>query len=205
MKKTISVRVSAALVLAVGFFTATFPASGQSVLIEINQSDASAVQFIATVNGSLVNDSSQYNLFGVDLISYFTASMVSGSAAVTGNLIPAGTSAVYSQWHADNLTASGNVDLNLYNNSSPQLQIFTTSSPAFTGTATINLASLLADLPTTGSIGDIYSGDIRSPGKVIGQWVVVPEPPVKAQLALGATVFAGLALVRRSRRVAACR
>jgi MYXO-CTERM domain-containing protein len=35
--------------------------------------------------------------------------------------------------------------------------------------------------------------------------VVVPEPSVEAQLALGAMVLAGLALVRRSRRMSASR
>jgi hypothetical protein len=164
------------------------------------------VQFIATVNGSIVADSSQYNLYGVDLITYFTASIASGSATTTGNLIPAGTTAAYTQWHADNLNATGNESLNLYTSSGiPQLQAFTVANPAFTGTAIIDLSTLLADLPTTGMSGNIYSGDVLSSGRVIGQWVVVPEPSVKAQLAFGAIVFAGLALFRRARRVAARR
>jgi MYXO-CTERM domain-containing protein len=37
---------------------------------------------------------------------------------------------------------------------------------------------------------------------LIGRWTVVPEPSVEVQLALGAVVLAGLAFVRRSRRVA---
>jgi hypothetical protein len=97
------------------------------------------------------------------------------------------------------------VDLNLYVTVSPQLQTFSPSSPAFTGTAIIDLSSLLAYLPPTGTSGNIYSGNISSPGALIGTWVVVPEPPAVAQLALGAVVFAGLALVRRARRVAARR
>jgi MYXO-CTERM domain-containing protein len=98
------------------------------------------------------------------------------------------------------------VDLNLYTTSTAQLQAFSTSSPAFTGTAIINLSSFLASLPITGASGNIYSGDAHSPGgALIGRWTVVPEPSVEAQLALGAMVFAGLALVRRSRRVAARR
>lgn len=192
-------------VLVAGFFAATFPAAGQSILIDINQSSPSAVQFTATVNGSLVNDASQLNLFGVDLISYFTTSVVGGSVA-TGTLTPAGTTAAYDQWFSDNLLNGLNsVDLNLFVTGSPQVQNFTTSSPAFTGMATINLSSLLADLPATGASGPIYSGYSRSPGTVIGEWVVVPEPSAMAQLALGAMVFAGLALVRRTRRVTARR
>ena len=193
-----------ALVLAAGLSLAAFPAAGQSILIDINQTDPSAVQFIATVNGAVVADSSQYNLYGVDLITYFTTSVASGSAVTTGNLIPAGTIGAYTQWHADNLNATGNESLNLYTSSGiPQLQAFTIANPAFTGTAIIDLSSLLADLPTTGMSGNIYSGDVLSSGQVIGQWVVVPEPSVKAQFAFGAIVLAGLAFVRRARRVAA--
>jgi hypothetical protein len=205
MKKTTLSSCSSVLVLAAGLFAATFPAAGQSILININQANPSAVQFTATTNAPLANDSSQYNLFGVDLLNYFTAAQSVGGA-VSGTLIPAGTTTAYNQWFPDNLHVASSVDLNLYVTTVSQLQTFSTSSPAFTGTATINLNSLLASLPATGASGNIYAGDARSPGGVlIGRWVVVPEPSVEAQLALGAMVFAGLALVRRSRRLAARR
>jgi hypothetical protein len=191
------------MVLAVGLFAATLPAAGQAILININEANPSAVQFTATVANSGTNDSSQYNTFGVDLINYFTASTAAGGA-VTGNLIPAGTSVAYNTWFPDNLHFGNNVDLNLYNGNTVQLQTFSTSSPAFTGTATINLAGY--NLPATGASGLIFPGDARSPDvQFIGRWTVVPEPPVTAQLALGAMVLAGLAFVRRARRVAATR
>jgi hypothetical protein len=191
--------------LAAGLFAATFPAAGQSILININQANSSAVQFIATVTVPLANDSSQFNLFGVDLLNYFTSAQSVGGA-VAGTLIPAGTTFAYSQWLPDNLHVASSVDLNLYSTSTAQLQAFSSSSPAFTGTAIINLSSFLANLPSTGASGNIYAGDAHSPaGALIGRWTVVPEPSVEAQLALGAMVFAGLALVRRSRRVAARR
>jgi len=64
------------------------------------------------------------------------------------------------------------------------------------------LSAFLANLPPTGASGTISSGDILAPGALIGRWVVVPEPSVKAQLVLGAMAFAGLALIRRSRHTA---
>jgi len=203
MKKINLSSCSSALVLAAGLFAATLPAAGQSILLNINEANPSAVQFTATVNHSFVNDSSQYNTFGVDLINYFTASTTAGGS-VTGTLTPAGTSAAYNTWFPDNLHFGNNVDLNLFNGSTVQQQTFTTSSPAFTGTAIINLSGY--NLPATGANGNIYSGDARSPGGVIiGTWTVVPEPPVTAQFALGAMVLAGLAFVRRARRVVASR
>jgi hypothetical protein len=206
MKKISLSSCSSALVLAAGLFAATFPAAGQSILININEANPSAVQFIATVTVPLVNDSSQNNFFGVDLLSYFTVAPAAVAGVATGTLVPAGTTTAYNQWFPDNLHVANNVDLNLYATTTSQTQTFSTSSPAFTGTAIINLSALFANLPITGASGNIYSGDAHSPaGVLIGRWVVVPEPSVEAQLALGAMVFAGLALVRRARRVAARR
>jgi MYXO-CTERM domain-containing protein len=205
MKKGTVRSCSAAMVLAAGLFAATLPAAGQSILININQTDPSAVTFTTTSANSFVNNSSAYNLYGADLIGYFTAAPVIVAGTVTGTLTPAGTTTAYTTWIPDNLYALSALDLNLYTTSNPQLQNFSTSSPAFAGTAIINLSALLASLPSTGATGNIYSGNISSPGALIGTWVVVPEPSVEAQLAFGAMVLAGLAFVRRSRRAAACR
>ena len=204
MKKINSSSWLAALVLATGLFAATFPAAGQSILINIYEGNPAAVLFVATTNNPTPDDSSQYNLFGVDIVNYFTAPASTGGA-VTGTLIPAGTTNAYNGWFPDNLNTATSVDLNLYVTSTSQLQIFTNRSRAFTGTATIDLSGLLAQLPAKGATGFIFSGDARSPGVLLGRWVVVPEPPVAAQVAMGAVVLAGLALVRRTRRAAARR
>ena len=186
-----------ALALGVGLFAAAFPAAGQSILININQDNISAVTFTATVNDSFAA-SSVNNFFGVDLISYFTSPPAAVAGTTTGTLIPTGTATAYDSWFPDNLNnGTTNVDLNMYVTTTSQTQAFSTSSPAFTGTAVINLSALLADLPVTGTHGNIYSGDIRSPGVLIGTWTVVPEPSSVALLALGS--FAGLILVRRKR------
>lgn len=203
MKKIYLSSCSSALVLAAGLFAATFPAVGQSVLIDINQVNPSAVTFTTSGLTSFAT-SSVLNTFGVDLVSYFTAApTVVASAITTPGLTPAGTATPYTTWIPDNQTIASFLDLNLYNTSNPATQTFVAGNPAFNGTATVNLSSLLADLPITGAQGNIYSGNINSPGVLIGKWVVVPEPSVEAQLALGAMVIAGLALVRRVRRVAA--
>jgi hypothetical protein len=204
MKKSSSSLYSSALVLAAGFWAATFPAAGQSILINIYEGNPAAVRFVATGTFPIPNDNSQYNSFGVDLVNYFIAA-ISGGGAVTGTLTPAGTTTAYNAWFADNLHAVNNVDLNLYVTTTAQLQNFQNTKVAFTGTATIDLSSFLAELPSTGTSGFISSGDARSPGILLGSWTVVPEPPVEAQMAVGALVVAGLALFRRARRESARR
>ena len=122
------------MVLAAGLLATTFPAAGQSILININEANPAAVLFTTTGANAAAN-SSVNNFFGVDLISYFTAQPATVAGVVTGTLVPAGTTNAYNAWFPDNLTTVNNVDLNLYVNSAAQLQTFTTSSPAFAGTA----------------------------------------------------------------------
>ena len=200
MKKGAFKLFGVAVGIAAVAFATVLSASAQSILINIDSYTPSAVTFTATGNFATANDSTELNLFGVDLVSYFTASIPTSGSSITGTLIPAGTTAAYNNWFTDNyLNGANNVDVNLFTSGNIQLQQFTTSSAAFTGVATVNLSSFLAELPTTGTTGFIYSGYSRSPGNIIGMWQVVPEPSSLAQLVLGGISLAGM-LVWRSRR-----
>jgi len=139
----------------------------------------------------------------VDLAGYFTSAVGTTGSPISGTLTPAGTTAAYNNWFTDDLSTS-NVDVNLYVNSSVQLQNFSTSSPAFSGSATIDLSSFLAELPATGTIGPIYSGYSRDAGVVIGYWQVVPEPSSLAQLVLSGLALSGI-LAWRTRRSSSLR
>jgi hypothetical protein len=208
MKKIIFRSCSSALVVAAGLLAAAFPAAGQSVLLTINQQNLSAVTITASSATSFAN-SIKSELDGVDIVNYFVSAPTNGGL-VTGNLDPSGSGTIaYNKWFPDNLNATGgaNLDMNLFVTNSAANQSFNTGTTAFTGVGTVNLsaASLIGKLPGTGATGNIYSGNILSPGVLIGTWVVVPEPSVKAQLALGATLLVGLVLFRRVRRAGASR
>jgi len=182
-----------------GLLVGVLSARAQSILITINQYHPDAVTFTTTGNPAIVNDSSEFNLFGVDLVGYFTSGVTVAGSGISGDLTPAGTTAPFNNWFTDNYLTTSNEDVNLYVNNSVQLQSFSTTLPAFTGSATINLATFLADLPATGSSGPIYSGYSRNPGVQIGTWIVVPEPSSLAQLGLGGLALVGI-MAWRGRR-----
>ncbi len=151
------------------------------VLLIINDSDPSNVTITATGAFAFTNDSSTNENEGVDLLEFFTAPVAilpPGSPASPG-LSPTGDGP-YTQWQADDYSGSL-VDLNISTDTSgPETQTFTTTSPAFTGSATLDLSSFSADLPSLGSSGLIVSGNSNNNGDIIGDWEVedvpVPEP-----------------------------
>ena len=218
MKKNIQNSCLPALVLAAGFFATTFPASGvQLPLLNIDESNPSAVVITGTGFNATGTDGSTTANFGVDLVNFFTAPVSIGAQAAAGgsSLQPATGGNVYDRYNSDTYQASGGalLDLNLFS-SGASAQTFTSGSQAFnTGTEVIDLSAFLAALPTViNTSGWIYAGNSAGQGNgtPIGRWNVtaaapVPEPPALAQLALGAMAFAGLAFVRRARRVAASR
>ena len=199
MKKGTLSSIILALTLVTGLVMATLPVAGQSILITIDQYHPNAVTFTATGNFATADDSSQLELFGVDLTGYFSGVPDSGGA-LPGSLTPAGTSSPFDSWAGDDYFGAGtNVDLNFYSSTSSDTETFSTSSSAFTGTTTIDLSSFLAQLPVTGTMGEIYSGYSRNPGVPIGMWEVVPEPSSLAQLILGGFALSGI-LAWRTRR-----
>lgn len=91
------------------------------------------------------------------------------------------------------VSGSQEVDLNI-SGSGFSTNNFSTSLPAFAGSATVDFSGLAAYL-VPGSTGDILAGDAFYNTVVIGQWQIIPEPNAVA-LTLVPTV---LGLLRRRR------
>jgi hypothetical protein len=208
MKNRIKKPCLSALVLTAGLFAAAFPAAGQGIILTIDESSPSLITITGTGNNAIQTDGTTLANAGVDLMNFFTAAVPVGTTPGSGSsLQPVNGGIVYEFWKSDTYQGAALQDLNLFS-ATPVSQTFTSGSPAFIGTATIDLSAYSAYLPTTvGDFGFIYAGNSSGPGNgsPIGIWqvVAVPEPSAIALLALGAMAFAGLTIVGRTRRVAA--
>jgi hypothetical protein len=146
------------------------PAYG-NVLLTIDISNPGFVVISSTGAVPLVNDSSADSFNGVTLLGLFTQAL-SLDATLSGNLVPAGGIAPLDLM-GNGYGSVTDFDLNLYNdNASNDPLIFSTSAPAFTGSATTT--ALTVGFNPSGNIivGDTISGS----GEVIGTWAVIPEP-----------------------------
>lgn len=162
-----------------------------AVLLEVDISTPSAVVVRFTGGLSSTSSTNIDNFHGI-LLKGITAEPTAASGAITAaSLTATGGNNPFDEWW---LPAGGNVfDLNLYfnNKGAATFQVFVENSPAFTGTATLNMQDVV--LPAIGHSGNIFVGDDSVIGPVIGSYVVVPEPTSGALLLLAV----GLLLTRR--------
>jgi hypothetical protein len=187
-------------------------ASPYNFLLTINDADPSAVIFTATGHNASVDDSSTEGRIGAELLGFFSQTQYNLYNAFPPNsaLFGSGMTLSYNCIASDNYSTEGGdyLDLGFFvNDENPaanDLQTFSTTSPAFSGSWTINLAGFEVDasaLPADGSRGQIMSGFSGQPGNVIGAWEVVntvPEPSAASFLLFGSA--AGFAFWRRRAR-----
>lgn len=199
--------------LSVAFWATSIRSGSAQVLLTINDSNPSAVVITATGANAGANCSTNIANEGVDLLQFFQLNefnMTFGQnlpGTLTGGNIGVNFNDVYSD---DQSTGGGTsyLDMELYVdlNSAGQgnTETFSTTQPAFSGTWTIDLASLgitSAALPTAGSEGSIISGYFAKPGAVIGQWQVAPVPePGATSLAMAGFAVTGIWMFRQRRK-----
>lgn len=172
--------------------------SQAAVLIQVDISNPNAVTFTATSATPLVDDNTVSMFDGFYLQSFlqnadndFDIDVLSPSSFALGT-------------NPDELyyafTTLGLASLNIYGGDSELAQVFTTSTPAFTGSFTITFPFVAGSLPTVGTIGDIRVGYSSGEGAVIGQWevVAVPEPTTWALIGVAGVIVA-ISMQRRMR------
>lgn len=192
MKKNLLVL---ALVAGLVSFVETTKAAVPNYLLTINVSDPYAVTITATGNFASVGATDISSDSGVTLLSFFRSSLSAYSIPFSGNLAANGMSGFYDNATLDNYSGS-NIDLNLYS-ATRSSQNFTTSDPAFTGSATLDLHVYNYSLPTIGTTGNILDGSTGGYNGVIGVYQVVPEPSTYALLGLG--TIGMLMMIRRKK------
>jgi PEP-CTERM motif len=186
------------LAMALGFST---NAVGQ--ILYIDDSNPAAVRIYSSGGDATASNSTTVAEDGADLLGFFPTSAAGGGnyMGASGNLTAPGDLA-YNEEHPDDQSVgttniqsiSGSfLDLTLFLTASDgdtTPQNFTTGSPAFTGTMTMDLSAYAGDLPTPGSTGTVIAGWSGGEiGGAIGEWEVVPEPSTYAM------VLAGLGLL----------
>jgi len=184
----------AALAVVAMAFTAR---SMGDVLLEINDSNPNAVTITATGNFSSINATGISDGHGVDLLEFFTSVAPRGGFDYSGSLAPNSVPESYDTLYVnDDSGTPSDADIFNYNGAGYYAQNFSTTAPAFTGTATVDFSSVASLLPPGGDSGNILDGNSVSSEGVIGTWYVVPEPSTYALLFIALCVLALLSTCR---------
>ena len=182
-------------------------------LLIIDDSNPSAVTFTATDYNPFRSDSSHYFTDGIDLENFFSDNSLGQDNFNTSGTLTTFLDGTpdYNMSHSDDVTGgydnSDYQDLNIWASAddvSP-LQHFSTSSQAFSGTATIDMTAEAAYLLPVGTIGSIFAGysyNLPKTGEsdgpafdtvgednflmYLGDYEIVPEPSQWTLLLLGA-------------------
>lgn len=169
-------------------------ASSAATVLLVDVSDPSAVKISSSGANADADSDNVPEAAGIDLLRFFTGAVnMSVMYVNSSSLTPSGGNA-YSNFEGDDYSGSL-VDLNLISSSLSAMQNFSTTTPAFTGEAYLDLSGFTAFLPTVGTSGNILVGaNMETYGTVIGQWQAVPEPQTYALIAMG---LVGIYFVRR--------
>jgi hypothetical protein len=157
--------------------------AAQSVVLQVDVTDPSHVIISAVPGGSMITDHTFTNGAGASLLAFFPAGLdFDDIEMVSSNLKPAQSSIKAYDFFAIN-PISGTKALNLFtSDDASEIQDFVTGATAFTGTAVLDLSAFSASLPLAGSGGDVVSGDRSGASAVLGQYVVVANPPVPPEI-----------------------
>jgi hypothetical protein len=187
-----------AALAAGGLLLATASSAPAVVLLVVDITDPTAVTITATGAPAEMPDSSTLTFDGATLLDFFTEEVGDGGVLLSGDLTANGVTAPYDEAFFDAVFGSV-VDLNLYTFDGGELQSFTTTEPAFTGSATllVDFTGFEFLLPAPGTTGDLMAGWSLTAGEIIGDWTVVPEVTPWAQAGVMGLAVLGVAWWRR--------
>ncbi len=156
------------------------------VVLEIDVTNISAVNFTATGALSAINNSTTTNGDGIAVLNFFVSpysTAYSWSTFATNTLKPSTASSLpwYTVAQAD--TSSGPIsrDFGICNGPGSTPQVFSTTSAALAGTIVVDFTEGGFDsslLPSPGASGNVLAGYPGNSGGVIGTWQAVAVPEV---------------------------
>lgn len=187
-------RVLALLALALAA-----PAAWAQIIV-VNVYNPAAVTFTPTGANAAANSTGISTNFAVRFGGFFTTGQTNQDfPAITDTLFTTGGTHNLDIFMVRGAAGTSTLVLRTTGNTA---QFFSTSSPAFTGAATIDFTSAATALPTAGTTGNIYD---YTGTTVVGTYSVVsysavPEPGTYAALAGGAALLAAGVIRTRRRR-----
>jgi hypothetical protein len=184
------------LLLATAALTAGL-ATGHGQIVLVNVSNPAAVTFTGTGDFALADYTGTVggDAFPVRLSGFFTSNQANFDAlAASTSLMTTGADHTLGRAFL-RVGAGGPTTLLLRRDGNSQ-ENFSTSSAAFTGTATFDLSSFASALPAVGASGNIYAADGLT---LVGTYSVTAVPePAECALVFG-IVALSLAALKRHR------
>ena len=179
------------VVVALALLGLTVSAGRAAVILVIDITDPANVTFTATGAHAENDDPDTWLMYGFTLTGFFDSSVEDWDIHYfdESDLYSPEGNFEYTDFTSIDFSGGSNyVDLNIFGSGFSE-QGFSTTAPAFTGSAVADLRGWIAQIMGGGTVGSIYTDSEEQYGILIGEYQIVPEPTTMMAVLLGLGVM----------------